>query len=78
LFEFSGKESAYSEAEQLLWSGLLIFQMYETLQGVESLYFNDWIPPSADRTDKLKRHCGFGPNDVGFKSKRPATIIILG
>lgn len=69
----TGKEDTtqYSNREKVFFSGLLIFEMYHTIQAVEQLYFqNENIPDPPEKKLHLEAKRGFGVEDAGTKSKK--------
>ncbi|CAG7715975.1 unnamed protein product [Allacma fusca] len=59
--------TGYSTREKVFFSGLLIFEMFDTLKQVETLYNLPKIPESAEKEMKRNRKRGFGIENIGSK-----------
>jgi hypothetical protein len=64
--------TGYSTREKVFFSGLLIFEMFETLKQVESLYNLSKIPEPAEKEMKRNRKRGFGVENIGSKKFKEA------
>jgi len=64
--------SGYSLREKVFFSGLLIFEMYETISQIEDIYYKDFIPETVAQEAKRNEQHGIGKNDIGFRKKGEA------
>ena len=62
-------ETGYSLREKVFFSGLLIFEMYDTLKQVENLYKLGKIPEPARKELERNRKRGYGVDDIGRKGE---------